>query len=372
MYKMKIIIADYDSKYLSKMADYLNSSILARFKVSAFSKPGILADYLCSAGEKINILLAHPDFLKFAEDSYKNVEVILQLFDGSIDCFNEKYQPVNKYIPGDKMASELVKFYAEKNSHAARLISGSKRTKFVPVYSASGGTGKSTMTLGLAAKLGRLGKTTLVLSFESLNSIFPVIPESGNDVFSRLVFAAIDNPGTLPVKLEAYKLADTQNNFEFIAPPECFYEVSELRDREAGLLLDGLKQMGKYDIILADMESKPDKLALEILRQSDQIVFVMTGDICCTLKTEQFLRQISREESFSKAGFTNKILPVLNKYDGGAKGLWDRFGLSCPFTVPVFAELWSCENGRCRFDAWEHLSDSLSGIAHALTEPTGF
>lgn len=371
MYKLKIIIADRDIKYLSKIVDYLNSAILARFKVSAFSKPDVLADYLHSANEQINILLAHPDFLKLADDYYQNVEMILQLSDGSLDCFSDKFPTVNKYIPADKMASNLVKFYTEKNAYAAKLITGSKRTKLVAVYSASGGTGKSTMTLGLAAKLGRMEKPTLVLSFESLNSIFAIFPEKGRDAFSRLVFTAIDNPGSLPVKVETCKNTDTQNNFEFITAPECFYVMSELRDKEAGLLLDGLKQMSKYDIVLADMESKPDKLALEILRHSDRIIFVMTPDICCTLKTDQFLQQVSREENSGQTGFVDKLLPVINKYDGGSKGSWERYGLSCPFTVPACPELWFCDNGRYRFNPGERFFDSLSGIANALTEATG-
>lgn len=371
MYKLKIIIADHDGKYLAKVVDFLSSFSLSRFKVSAFSQPAIFEDYLCCSAEKINILLAHPDFLNLDAVFYKNIELILLLFDGSIECCSDKYQLVNKYIPGEKLVSELVNRYSEKNSHVSKLITGSKRTKLVPVYSAAGGSGKSTLTRGLAAKLGRMGKTTLMLSLECLNSISPGLSR-GNDAFSHILFTAIDNPGSLPIKVESYKSVDALNDFEFIEPPGCFYEISELQGKDAGVLLDGLVQMGKYDIILVDMESKPDDLTLEVFKRADKIVLIVVGDVCCDWKTNQFLQQISKQESFSNAGFTNKILPVLNKYDGGTKGYLEIYGLSCPFTIPVFPNLWHCDSGEYRFDTGQNFSNSLTGIVNSLTETTDF
>jgi len=209
------------------------------------------------------------------------------------------------------------------------------------------------------------------LSLECFNSISKVASRD-NDAFTHILFAAVDNPGSLPVKVESHKSIDAENNFEFIEPPECFYEISELKGDDAGLLLDGLLQMGKYDIVLVDMESKPDNLAMEVLKRADKLVLIVVGDICCDWKTGQFLRQISKEESFSNAGFTEKILPVLNKYDGGTKGLLETYGLNCPFTIPVFSNLWHYDCGKHRFDVGQNFSNSLIGIVNALTESTDF
>lgn len=367
MYKMKLIIADHDRKYLNKVVDYLSSNCLSRFKVSAFTRPAILEDYLRCSSEKINILLAHPDFLNFSADIYKNVELILVLSDGSIECCSDKYQLVNKYIPGEKLISELFNRYAEKNSQVSKFIKGSKRTKLVSVYSAAGGTGKSSITLGLAAKLGRMGKTTLVLSFDGLNSILPGVLDKSN-AFTHLLFAAIDNPSSLPVIVDKHKSVDTVNGFDYIGPPKCFYEISELQGKDAGRLLDELMQIGKYDIILVDMESKPDNLTLEILRRADKLVLIIVPDVRCHRKTDQFLLQIGKEDGFSNAGFTHRILPVLNMYDGGNKGFLEKYGLNCPLTVPVSSDLWQCDNGDYRFDTSQNFSNSLIGIVNALTE----
>lgn len=371
MYKLKIIIADHDGKYLNKVLDFMSSKYLSRFMVSAFSRPAVFEDYLCCSGEKINILLAHPDFLNFSADLYQNFELILVLFDGSIECCSDTLQLVNKYLPGEKLVSELLNRYSEMNLHVSKLITGAKQTKVIPIYSAAGGSGKSTITLGLAAKLGRMGKSTLLLSLESLNSILP--GTSGvNDAFMHILFTAVDNPGALPVKVETRKSADAVNGFDFIEPPGCFYEISNLQGKEAGLLLDGLVQMSKYDFILVDLEAKPDEITLEVVKRADKLVLVVVGDTYCDWKTDRFLRQVDKLEIFSGNGFTDKILPVLNKYDGGTKGCLEKYGLNCPLTVPVVSNLWQSIDGEYRFDPGQKLSNSLIGVANAITESSDY
>lgn len=371
MHKMKVIIADRDCKYMNKLVDYLSSFCLSRFRVSAFTQPAVLEDYLRCSSEKINILLAHPDFLNLGPDFYQNVELILILSDGSIECCSDKYQLVNKYIPGEKLVSELLNRYTEKNSHISKFITGSKRTNLIAVYSAAGGSGKSSVTLGLAARLGRMGKTTLVLCLEGLNSISPGVI-CKNNAFSQILLTAIDDPGSLPIKVENCRSVDTLHGFEFVGPPGCFYEISELQGKDAGLLLDGLIQMGRYDYILVDMESKPDNLTLEIMKRADKVILLIVPDVCSNWKTDQFLQQICKEESFNNASFTNKVLPVLNKYDGGNKGSLEKYGLNCPLTIPVFSDLWHCNDGNYQFDINQKFSTSLTGIVNALTETDDF
>lgn len=335
--------------------------------MSAFTQPAVLEDYLRCCSEKINILLAHPDFLKLSPDLYQNVELILILSDGSLECCSDKYQLVNKYIPGERMVSELLNRYSEKNLHISKFLTGSKQAQLVAVYSAAGGNGKSSVTLGLAARLGRMGKTTLVLCLEGLNSISPGVIGK-NNAFSQILFTAIEDPDSLPIKVGNNKSVDNLNCFDFIEPPGCFYEISELQGKDAGPLLDGLIQMGKYDYILVDMESKPDNLTLEIMKRADKLVLLIVPDVCSQWKTDQFLRQIGKEDSFNNARFTNKILPVLNKYDGGNKGLLEKHGLNCPLTIPVFSDLWHCNDGNYQFDTNQKFSNSLTGIVNALTE----
>lgn len=364
MYKIRLVLADHDSKYVDKVAEYINSIYTSRIRVVSFTRADLLREFLSSGRDKVDILLAHPNFLIDEPDLYKNVYMIVTLSDGSI-IYQGKGCSINKYQPGDQLVSQLLNFYAEKNSSVSDLIKGSARTKVVSVYSPAGGVGKTSLTLGLASKLGDFGNAVLCLSFESINSMVSGLVCNGNDAMTHILISLKENVAVLPVKLEMYKTKDPSLNIDFIEPPECFLELSELKADDLRLLFQNLRQLGKYDFILVDMDAAADERAVAVFEASDSVVLVQAPDSLCYFKTQSFLNQMRITGIAEKTGFFDKLVPVVNKHYGNVDTQLSE-ELRTNFTIPVVQGLWHSVNGRHIFDSTREFSNSLYQLAKAV------
>ncbi len=366
MYKIRLILADPDSKYVDKVAEYINSSFSARIQVSSFTKVDLLEDCLRSSPDKIDVLLAHPEFLRQAPDFYQNIVLVVLLADGAIDQRHEEFKSVDKFQPGDKLVYQLLNLYSEQNTRVARLVTGSKQTKLAAVYSPAGGVGKTSIVLGLAARLSEQGNSVFGLSLETSGSIFAVLSCTGNDALTHILLSLSENVETLPVKAEAYKTRDYLYNLDFFEPPDCFLELSELAAGDLRSLLIGLKHMGKYDVVLIDLDSTADEKLLTVFNCCDEVILVQAPDSLCRFKTEVFLGQVRRIGLMEPPGLWPKLILVINKDNGTPAASLEQNGFKANYRIPFCQNLWSYENGRCIFDPDRVFSNSLTGLAGAI------
>ncbi|MHB9094688.1 MAG: P-loop NTPase family protein [Eubacteriales bacterium] len=367
MYKIRLVLADRDGKYLDKLTEFINSSFLSRIKVSSYTKVDLLEEYL-SSGEKTDVLLAHPDFLCRAPEGYGNIELVLALSDGSTNGRISGYKCIHKYQPGDKLVNRLINLYSEVNVNIAQLVTGNYDTQLVSVYSPCGGAGKTSVVLGLATRLSELGVSVLCLSLEGINSLVSTLSSTGNAAMTHIFLSLAEQADTLPAKVEAFKTTDSSRKIDFLEPPECFIELSELKNRDLRSLLQGLKQMGKYEFILVDLESAAGEQALTVFHHSDKVVLVQVPDSICRLKTEGFLSQVKRAGFAEKTGLFQKMIPVINKYHGGSIMCLSEYGLKTDFSIPVIPNLWSYDYDRHSFDSARAFSNSVTGLARVIIE----
>ena len=366
MYKIRLLLADPDSKYVDKLTDFITNSFAFRIRVSSFTRENLLKEYLQSSPETIDILLANQEFLCLPPDLYAKVELVVQLSDGSLSNRFEQYRSIYKFQSGHQLVNQLLNIYSEQNSNASKLVTGSKHTKLVSVYAPCGGVGKTSIVLGLAVKLSEMGFSVLVLGLESINSLVAALSCTYNDALTHILLALSENSDTLPVKVETFKTRDTVFNLDFIEPPDCFMELSELKNGYLVALLEGLKQMGKYDIILTDMDSVPDNRAFSIFESSDRIVFVQVPECNSRLKTETFLSQVRRSGMAEKTGLFEKLIPVINKYQDGPICSLSEYGLKVEYSIPLLPNLWVYGPDKCLFDSNRSFSNCLTSLAQVI------
>jgi len=366
MYHIRLVLADFDNKYVEKVTDFINSSFSPRIKISSYTRLDSLEEYLTSSTEKVDVLLAHHQFLAFPPERYKNVEIVLALADGSLINQPEQYRFVNKYQPGDKLVNQILSLYSETNAKVSRVVKGFNKTKLVSVYSPAGGAGKTSVVLGLASKLGELGQTVFCLSLESINSISAALSCSGNDALSHILLSLSENAETLPIKLETYKTRDSGRNIDFFEPTEHFLELSELRKENLELLLERLRQTGAYDIILVDLDAAANDKVVSVFNYSDIVVFVQIPDSIGRFKTEAFLSQINRIGEAEKTSIFKKLIPVMNKCNGNSMDEIGQYGLITDFSIPVLQNLWKYLDGRWVFDEDQIFCSSMTGLAKRI------
>lgn len=366
MYKIKMILADYDSRYVDKVADYINSIYSTRIRVLSFTRVDLLEEYLKTSGGKYDVLLAHPDFFRLSPEVSEGIELMVALSDESINSYEDGYKSINKYLPGDRLVGKLIDIYSGKNCRASEVVAGIKNSELVCVYSPAGGVGKTSIAAGLAAQLSDTGQSVIILSLENINSLSACLPCTGNNALPHLLLALSEDPQLVPVKVEAYKTRDPLHGFDFLEPPDCFTDLIEINCSETQQLLNSIKQAGKFDVIIVDMDAKADAQALAVFGSSDRIIFVHAPDAVCTYKTEAFFHQIMLAGMAEQTGLFKKIIPVINKYTGEPSGILNKYGLETKFSVPVFSNLWLYRNGMCVFDSDRSFCHSMAGVARTI------
>lgn len=365
MNKVNLVIADYDDLYLDRLVEFINLSYPNRFKVVSFTKENLLIDYLTNTNDEINILLSHKDLIPEDALTFGKVELIITLSDGSFGFTEEKGRVINKFQSGERLVSQLLEVYSQKNSQAAKVVIGTASTKVVTVYSPVGGAGKTTITLGLAAKLSELGLKVFCLSLESLNSLGRVLATQGNDALTYILLSLKEARATFPVKVEALKTRNPNYKIDFFEPAECFLELSEIDSGVIGDLINELQTLGKYDVILIDTDPLADDRTMKLFSLSDKILYLKTLDPLGRIKSEEFLDQLQRIGLASELGIHHKLVKVTNK--AKASELAEvNISLDNPNVIPYIENLWLAEKGQVYFDVNGELSHHLTNLARTI------
>jgi len=149
VYRLKLVLADYDNNYVDRVTGFINSSFFSGIRVSSFTDPVRLAEYLSCASEKAGILLAHPDFVSRIPDPERHFEAVFILSDGRLPensdrsvVNQETYRSIYKFQPGDRLIGQIVQIYAEKNAPAAECVPRASATQLIAVFSPAGGVGR--------------------------------------------------------------------------------------------------------------------------------------------------------------------------------------------------------------------------------------
>ncbi|WP_418792172.1 hypothetical protein [Phosphitispora sp. TUW77] len=383
MYKIKLVLADFDGNYLDRVTAFINSSSFsAGIRVSSFTDVRKLADFLGSGCNQANILLAPPEFIESIPEIKSCFELVVILADGRLNGELQEYKTVFKYQPGDKMIGRIMEMYSERNPNAVKAVSGVKDSRLITVYSPAGGVGKTSLAFALASRLGEYGRSVLYLNWESINSMAGALPGTGECGMTRVLLGLEEDPDLLPLKFELYKKRSPEFNLDFFESVESFVEYSEMQS-DLGLLFVKLKESGMYDDIVTDLDSAVNESTIKILGISDLILLVLSQDHVCRYKTGEFFRQARHSGIFPDIIKSEKLLPVANKTDNGAIlapdqyglieecGLPDKPGFQVSFAVPYITDLWTYKDGKFGFDHGHIFRSGIDPLVRMLISGQG-
>lgn len=368
MYKIRLLVADYDTRYVDKFTEYISLACPLRFQVTSFTDTGLFEEYLAASASGTDILLADPRFLRQDPGTYNNVGLVLALTDGRVDTRAESYTTVSKYQPGEQIVNRLLELYSGQDAAGVKPVQGQFRTRLVSVYSPAGGAGKTSIAMGLAARMTAQGKKVLCLSLESINSMAAVLPGTGSGGLTPVLLALTGDKAKLPARVETSKTRDRVFNIEFFPAHDCFLELAEVNNQDLGYLLLTMKELGRYEAIIIDMDSAATGQAITVFDHCDRIIIVTVCEQVGLFKTRAFLDQMDRIPEHGGPGFLEKLLTVVNKWDPGAGFSPDRYGFREFFTVPFIRDLWTCEGDRCVFDHRAIFAGALTGLAKAVVK----
>lgn len=350
MPKLSLVIADSDVSYIRGLSGYINSNHSTAFQVSCFTKAESFIGYMEQQSEA-DVLLISPDFYDLSM-RYENFRLKLILSTGALSQEYEGFQTINKYGTGEKLLSEVVHLYSKFNPSELRFPAYSKNTKFVGVYSPAGGAGKTTIASALSIQCNELGMRSFYMNLESIQSTGVFFNLNNKRNLSYVFYYLKEKSNNLSFKMDGIKSTEACNGVEYFNPPESPMEYEEISVDELKQLVEGIKEMGCYDIVFIDMSSTFDKKNYKIMNLCDQVILVVLEEPISLYKNKMLLNELVKLSEADKGCVSEKFITVINKYRGrcgeGIESIVEH--IPAEMSIPEYSRAFIREDGKVSID----------------------
>lgn len=308
MAKLNLVIADDDSNYLSRLVNYITEND-KQFEISSFSDKYSLLRNLSEQTNKIHILLFSENMSSKELDNC-HVDVKLMLSDGEY-AQNDKYKTINKYCRADILIETILMEYAEKSGHMDVLMSGNEeQTNVIGVYSPVGGSGKTVISLALAKAFAEMGKEVLYLNFEGISSVGEILKNDGKWNMSDVYLETQNRKANVGLKVVQCKECHCESGIYFINPAEKATEYTEVKPNELVRIINETKDLGKFNVIIVDMNSGYYSDTLKILSACSTVVVPFLNNDNALQKMKTFAEEIEGHDTLFE--LSNRMIAAEN------------------------------------------------------------
>ncbi|HOM42688.1 MAG TPA: hypothetical protein PK481_04055, partial [Bacillota bacterium] len=310
MARLNLVIADCDESYARGLLEYINSNHFPSFMVSCFTKLDTFAEYF-EKQPPTDILAISPDFYDISV-GFPNIKLKVILSGGALNREYPGFQAISKYSTGDKLIRDMLYMYSKTNPQEIRLLSCSKDTEFIGVYSPAGGTGKTTIATALSTQCAELGLKSFYLNLESIQSTGMFFGSGSKRNLSYVFYYIKDKSRNLSFKMDGIKC--TEDGVEYFNPPDSPMEYEEINPEELEQLIKGIKGMGCCDYVFIDMSSNLDSKNYKIMNLCDRIVLVTLQEPIASYKEKALLNELAKLRDTDGENIPGKFITVINKH----------------------------------------------------------
>lgn len=176
-------------------------------------------------------------------------------------------------------------------------------TNLIMVYSPIGGSGKTTIAMGLCSTLSELGKKVLYINAETIQSFQSFLDgkECIENGFERKIAMHDEN------LLSNFKGAVATEGFDYVKPMKYATVSYGIKPENYLYFIDKLSQIKLYEYIILDVPSVFDIFTSTLMERSDNVITVLNQDSQSVYKAERFLENIDYSD-------VNKFKFVCNRY----------------------------------------------------------
>ncbi|MCR5830205.1 MAG: hypothetical protein K6F93_07680 [Lachnospiraceae bacterium] len=211
---------------------------------------------------------------------------------------------ISKYTSPKEIFSKIIGI----SGNSIRALPDNNGTQIVSVYSAFGGAGKTTISLGLATRLAQGYKKVLYINAGWINSFGFRLkdPSTMSSVDARAIGSCADDS-----MYDAVKRVIRKEGFSYL-PPFGLPLISLGVDY--GIyekLAESAKKSKEYDFIIVDADSGFDRYKASLLKLSDKVVVVTKQDKASQSVTDILISSIIDSNN-------EKYLFVCNEFGGEA------------------------------------------------------
>lgn len=214
---------------------------------------------------------------------------------------DEKVSYVFKYKSSKEIINELI---ASIRPILTRQSKDTEITKLISLCAAAGGTGKSSIGIGLAACLAQNFRKVLYINTESIQSFGHYLNDDSG-LPSEAYRILREASGSVYKDVKHFI---RREGFAYFPPISIVLDSLNLDFSFYTKLIRGAKESREYDVIIADLDSGYALPKMEIMRNSDKVIMVTKQDALSKCKLEYLIRNI---DVYKK----EKYIFLCNMYD---------------------------------------------------------
>lgn len=318
MSKLNLVILDKEEAYVEGFINYLMCSGSKKFNTTYFNNTPDFENFIQKNNKKINILLISAQF-EIDFNKLENIESVIILSKdkspGKQSFSKDKPNTIYKYQHADKLISSILEIYARVSSGEIAVEGNKTNTKIIGFFSPLGGTGKTSMAINCAVQFANRGLSVFYLNLESVSSLLAFFAIDKEKSLSKLFYYIKENNKNIPMKIEALRLVDQSTKIHYFSPMDNCLEYEDILQEEIKVLIENLKLMSQYDVIIIDMSSYCSRKNIAILEACDEVFLVLLSNYFSSLRANTMANQLSVLNKEKTKNVLKKVTIILNKTD---------------------------------------------------------
>lgn len=331
--RIKVAILEEDQSYLNRIAAVFNSKYADKLEIYSFTNLKVALTEIMNS--KINVLISGDSFDVDVSQLPSSCGFAYFSDSASIETIKE-HQTIFKFQKAELIYKEILGIYSEASNYISGIKMDDNVSKVITFVSASGGVGSSTLAASCAVYMAKCGKKVLYLNLEQFGNSNLYFNGEGSYDFGDVIYAIKSKKSNMALKLESTVIQDTTGVY-FYAPCKIALDLMELTNEDIKSLINDLKIYGGYDDVILDIDFTFSGNSIEILQQSNNIIFVSDGSEISNSKIERAYKALMVLNEQATRPLLNKLSIFYNRFSSktGKHANIDIHNLG---GAPVFAQ----------------------------------
>ncbi len=314
--KPRVIMADKDLNYLIPLESKIIEELHDNISLEVYTDE-ILFHQLFQTPQKTDVLIISEDL--YSGDLLKHSigHLFLLTEEAELDSALPNATAIFKYSNIKSVLSQII----GKVPQLRLSRSSEEKNKLVLITSACGGTGKTTVALGLCEYLAvQNSKHVLYINTESLQS-FGHFMTDGNPINDDLFYKKISESGT--AVYSDIKRLIRRDGFDYLPPLKAPLMLLNCSSELFSEIAKTAVKSGDYDFVILDSDSTFDLIKAKMIDNSDKVIVVTEMSKKARLSTDTFASNInglSREKYiFVCNKYSSDLIDILSEQESSMK-----------------------------------------------------
>lgn len=286
MAKPRIIIADTDSSYIAPLQLRFVEEFFEKIDLEIITDQAFFESTF-SAPQKAEILIVSEDLYDSTLQKHNIEHIFLMMEQHEEDQTDElNVNRIFKYTSIKEIFNEITGMSAD----VLKIKKEVQETQVVMFYSASGGTGKTTVAMGIAASLTKNYKRVLYINASRLQ-VFQQMLNNHSAITDASVYAKLAS-ATDSVYSDI-KHVIRKELFSYLPPFKAALMSLGLNYSVYAKIITSARKSGDYDFIVVDADVAFDEDKAELLNIADKVVVIVKQSLASVLATNILVSNIN-------------------------------------------------------------------------------